>query len=437
MSLMRSIRRVSGIVGLCAAMPLFGASLRVGTFVADATPDMGEPNIWITPVTKVETPLLVKGIVIDDGRGRYVIAALDWCGVGGSTHLLFRTKAAKAAGTDVSRVMVQSVHQHAAPYIVGDGYDVMAKHPTPPLRMSEAYLERVTDRLAEAVRKAAANMQPFDSVGTSQADVERVASARRVYKDGKLVSRVSTAGKDPAMAAIPEGDIDPALRTITLAQGKKPLVRMHFYATHPQTFCCEGTASADIIGDAREKREAEEKAFQIYFTGCSGDVTVGKYNDTSREAREGLAVRLERAMKASSDGTKFAPAGKLAWRNAPLVLERKPAPSIEGTKGQEVYRQSIAAAFAARTRPLDTASLELGGATMLFLPGEPVLEFQKYALANRGNRFVAVAGYGDIAPGYLVTDSDYKEGGYEPSASHAQPGTEARLKEVIRKLLGR
>ena len=35
------------------------------------------------------------------------------------------------------------------------------------------------------------------------------------------------------------------LRTITLASDGRPLVRLHYYATHPQTFCCDGRVSGD------------------------------------------------------------------------------------------------------------------------------------------------------------------------------------------------
>ena len=48
---------------------------------------------------------------------------------------------------------------------------------------------------------------------------------------------------------------------------------------------------------------------------------------------------------------------------------------------------------------------------------------------------MAVAGYGDISPGYLCTDRAFEEGGYEPSAANAGPGTEARVKQAIRRLL--
>ena len=63
-----------------------------------------------------------------------------------------------------------------------------------------------------------------------------------------------------------------------------------------------------------------------------------------------------------------------------------------------------------------------------------MVEFQKYAQSLRPNGFVAVAGYGDISPGYLCTDRAMEEGGYEPGAANSGPGTEAAVKKVIQEL---
>ncbi len=425
-----------------------GASgLRVATFRSDVTPDAGEPLIWVTPVAKVEDPLWAKGVILDDGRARYVLCAVDWCGLGGSTHLLFRTRIAEAAGTPVERVAVQAVHQHTAPYIDGDGYTLLRGLKNPPLLMSDAFLRRVTELLAQSVREAAARLEPFDRIGVGQASVERVASARRLVENGRVITRYSTGGSNPAMAALPEGPIDPALRTITLAAGEKPLVRLHFYATHPQTFCCDGRVSGDIAGAAREAIEKEDGIFQVYFTGCAGDVTVGKYNNGSVEARAALTRRLEQGMRASIESTRYQPAQVLKWQNRSFFLPLKTAPQSSAAtmrsilehpgekSGQDLYRTAISLAFALRKRPLQASSLDLGAALILLLPGEPMLEFQRYAQALHPGTAVATAGYGDISPGYLCTDQAFLEGGYEPSASNAGPGTETRVKNVIRKLL--
>jgi len=419
---------------------LAAAQLRVAAFRADATPALGEPLIWVTPAARVADPLWAKGVVLEDGKSRYVLCAIDWCGIGGSTHRMFREKLAAAAGTEASRVALHAVHQHTAPYIDGDGYRVLGKLPSPPLRMSDRFLDQVSGRLAEAVRHAAARLERFDRAGLNETRVERVASARRLWSDdGKLVIRFSASGQKPEMAAMPEGPIDPQLRTLTLARGAKPLVRLHYYATHPQTFCCEGTVSGDFVSAAREAVEKTTGVPQIYFTGGAGDVTVGKYNDGSARARQELAARLESALEEANRPGRYTRARRVNWRVEPLRLPRRagvaaPAP---GASGQELYRWAIAAAFAERAEPLEAVLVEIGAARVLHLPGEPMLEFQNYARRLRPKEFVVLAGYGDISPGYLCTDKAYTEGGYEPSAANAAPGVQARVQEAIGKLLGR
>jgi hypothetical protein len=64
-----------------------------------------------------------------------------------------------------------------------------------------------------------------------------------------------------------------------------------------------------------------------------------------------------------------------------------------------------------------------------------MLAFQKYALHRAAPAFLAFAGYGDIAPGYLCTEEAFSQGGYEPSAANAGPGTQARLESSIDRLL--
>lgn len=73
--------------------------------------------------------------------------------------------------------------------------------------------------------------------------------------------RGSGGGTDPELAAASEGFVDPMLKTITLASGKMPLVRLHYYATYPQTFCCDGRASFDFVGITRETVERNEGVF--------------------------------------------------------------------------------------------------------------------------------------------------------------------------------
>jgi hypothetical protein len=394
--------------------------------------------------------LLAKGVVLEDGNSRYVICALDWCLVGNDTELSFRKTLATAALTDPARVAVQCLHQHAAPYADEGTYRLLEGAPTPLPHLSSNFMWTVRGRLAQALDEAMGRLQPFTRVGTGQARAERIASARRLKDErGQPIVRYSNGAKNPKMAEASEGAIDPYLKTITLARGDKPLVRLHYYATHPQTFCCDGRASSDFVGLAREAVERDEHVFQIYFTGCSGDVTVGKYNDGSEQALTNLTDRLKAAMQAAIGKTRFAPAKTLQWRTNSFVLplradkEQVLAQSRAWLEtpaqgdGLRVYEGAMRIAFVDRIdRPIQVSSLQIGKVHILHLPGEPMLDFQLFAQQTAPNDFVAVAGYGDCGPAYICTDQALAEGGYEPSATNVGKGSEATLKSAIQALLG-
>jgi len=309
-------------------------------------------------------------------------------------------------------------------------------------------LERLTDRLAAAVRQSLEQLEPVDRLGLGEAQVQGVAATRRVLgPDGKIRVRWSSC-QDPALRAAPEGRIDPLLKTVTLARGDRPIVRLHYYATHPQTGRGEGWVGMDCVGHAREKLEAKEHLPEIYFTGCSGDVTMGKYNDESLEARTELAGRLQAGMEAAVSATRFAPMGAIAWTTVPVLLPPRSDGAFDPAKNRAILADAKASlraradaashlAFLQRSRqPIMLSMLAVGRLQILHLPGEPMVEFQLFAQRSAPGQFVAVAGYGDVGTGYICTKESYAQGGYEPSASLITPDGEAVLKAAICKLLG-
>ncbi len=428
---------------------LQAAPLRVATFRCDATPPLGEPMIWATKLEAIVTPLLAKGVVLEDGTNRYVLCSFDWCLIGNESEAKFCDTLARAVGTLPSRVSVHSVHQHAAPYADEGAHRLLDAAPGPLPHLSTRYLESLRAELARASGEAVQHLEVFDQIGTGEARVERVASARRIQDaNGKLLIRFSTGAKDKVMAELPEGDIDPMLKTITFAQGARPLVRLHYYATHPQTFCCDGRASADFVGEAREAVERSEHVPQIYFTGCAGDVTVGKYNDGSPEAYAGLKQRFEAGLKAAIQNTRFTPANRIVWRTAnvtfPLSADRDAVAAesrawltdTNQVDALRVYKGAMRLAFVERLeRPVETSSLQVGHVMIVALPGEPMLTFQRFAQSLRPDRFVAVAGYADGGLAYICTDKAIAEGGYEPGSANVGHGSERALTEAICSLL--
>lgn len=422
---------------------------RIATFRCDATPPVGATLVWLVELKVINDPLLIKGVVLEDDNERYVVCSMDWCLLCNQSERAFREAIARAAGTRADHVAIHCVHQHVAPYADEGAHRLLDEAPDSPPHLTTRFLDDLRSRLGDAVGSAVARLEPFDRIGCGEARVDRVASERRLKgPDGKIIVRGSTGGKDPRLAEMPEGDIDPMLRTITFANGNRPLARLHYYATHPQTISCDGSASADFVGMAREAVELEEGVFQVYFTGCSGDVTVGKYNDETIGARKALAARLKEAMRSSIGATRLSPTGRLIWRTEPLVLpvrtdaefldpSRAAVADPKAHQGARVYKGAMRLATAARAKtPFDLSSLQTGDARIVHLPGEPMLEFQRFAVACRTGAFVAVAGYGDCGSAYICTDKAFEEGGYEPTATNLAPGAEPLVKAAIRRLLG-
>ena len=432
--------------GWCAGAP----ALRVASFRCDITPPPGEPLVWATPLVKVEQPLQAKGVVLENGANRYALCALDWCLLANQSEWSFRKAIAAALGSTPEHVAVQCIHQHAAPY-ADEGAHRLLDSLTPPVsHLSSNFMDSVRAHLAAAVGDAVKRLEPFDQIGIGQAKAERVASERRLHgENGRIITRYSSGAKDPKMAVAPEGDIDPFLKTVTFARGGKALVRMHYYATHPQTFCCDGRASSDFVGLAREAVEREEGVPQIYFTGCSGNVTAGKYSDGSPKAMTNLAERLKTAIEAAIKDTRLFPPGEVVWRNYSLRLPPRADRDAVAAQSRawmadpkqpdshRIYMGAMRLSFFERLdRPLVLSSLQIGKVHILHLPGEPMLDYQFYAQGLKREEFVAVAGYGDCGTAYICTDNAIAEGGYEPEATNVGKGTELLLKQAIQSLLG-
>jgi hypothetical protein len=401
----------------------------------------------------VESPLLAKGIVLEAEGQRYVLCALDWCEICNGAYDSMRSKIAVAAGTEASHVALQTVHQHTAPLVDMSAQKLLAELGTAKgVHLDPEVYNAIEQRLATAVKESVAKLEPFDQIAASQAKVDRVASSRRCRdKDGNVRPRMSSC-QDPFLIALPEGTIDPFLKTITFARAGKPLVRLHYYATHPQSSYGGGRGSSDIVGDAREELERKEGVFQIYFTGCGGDIALGKYNDGSKKARQEMASRLLVGMEASVAATKLGPIGPIQWRTCPVVFPprddgrfapgnclatmKQDASALTGLVGR-LYNGGIHTAFRQRNRqPIELTSLQIGDIYIVHLPGEAMIDFQLFAQSLKPSGLVAVAAYGDCCTGYICTEQAFRDGGYEPTDANVKPESETLLKKAIASLLG-
>jgi hypothetical protein len=423
---------------------------RLATFAADVTPPEGHPLCggWIEPVRGVDDPLKALGVVLLGGEKPIVLCALDWTGTRNDAYEAWRIGLAEAAGTSVHHVAVQCVHPHNTPFADIEAEKLLEEVKGPPLLDLKFHAKAVRDTAA-ALKESLKNAVPFTHVGVGSAKVEQVASNRRIVADGKVKFTRTSATKDPKVREELEGLIDPILRTLTFWDGPRALAALHYYATHPMSYYGDGRVSADFCGLARQKLQDDDpKVFQVYFTGCAGNITAGKYNDGAKENRPVLRDRMYAAMKAAFKATRRMSVTGWDWRIEPVKLR----PRREANFGAEQSRAVMADEKAAKAkrnnaalqlawlhrldRPIDVTCLDFAGKIfVLHLPGEPFIEFQLAAQKLRPEETIFVAGYGDDGPGYLPTARAYLEGGYEPSVALSSPETEATLLKAMARLL--
>ena len=430
------------------------AEIRLGVFKADVSPPIGSPLAY-NRCQAIGMPLSARGVVLTGAGAPIVLCAVDWIGISNEGHTFWRKSIADAVGTKKERVTVHTLHQHDAPRCDFSVERLMKPLGLDGVMFAPDFARRAIARVSEAAARAMRNAEQVSHYGLGQAMVERVASNRRILgSNGKVRATRYTACKDPVLRAEPEGQIDPFLKSVSFWDGEQLLAVLTYYATHPQSYYLTGRAHPDFPGMARQLREATLNGIpHIHFNGAGGDIGAGKYNDGAPENRQALAVRLADAMSMALKKTSKYPitADTIGWETLPVVLP--PAPHLKEQQllarlddpAEEVMALTYVAKDLAWLRrcqngeTIDLHCLRLGDARLLYMPGELTIPYQLAAQSMLPGQFVAMAAYGDYAPGYICAKSQYGQGGYEdsPRASKVAPNVEDTLLPAIQNLLFR
>jgi hypothetical protein len=451
--------------------------LRVATFASDATPPIGY-DMGYSVVKKLGEPLLVKGVVILGAGKPIVMAAVDWVTVDGRARDEWHALLAEAAGTTPDRVSLHHLHQHDAPR--GDlfYFDERAKHGLPepvPAGVPDkrSWVRSVMERSAAALKQGLPKAQPVTHLGLGKAVAERLGANRRIMgANGRVAMhrqstytneypanvaaqikvdadadghRLSIFYPEEAKAA-PEGLIDPFVRVISFWNGDRPLVALNYYASHPQVSFGKGIPTPEFVGLARERRQKETGAFQIYFNGAGGNITLGKYNDGTDRAREEFAGRMLDAMRRAWTATARSPLtpADVEWRTTDISLPAKygafkdEARAVAADTTRPAGERIAAIGKYVRAQALEEGTtltvLRLGQAYSVHIPGEAFIQYQLGTQAIRPNDFVAVAAYAE-GLGYIGNEAAYGEGGYEITVSATTLAAEKVIMGGVRKLL--
>ena len=426
--------------------------IRIATFDLDATPPVGAPLAYDPVRRHGEIGLRCKGLVIQGAGQPIVLCAMDWIGISNEAHDAFRNVLAEAAGTDPGRVALHCLHQHDAPRCDFTAEAILNHVGSTSLGpFDNSYARQFLGSLEQAVRQAAGSATTVTHIGFGTAEVQQVASNRRLLDDnGKVYATRYTTCRDPKLRAVPEGTIDPDLNAVVFYAGDKPVASLTYYACHPQSYYRTGVPSPDFPGLARIIRgEDAPETFHMHFNGAGGNIGAGKYNDGNKANRLVLAGRLASAMQQAMESAKpmplpadavnlqsvavALPAAEHLNKDALLELLSDPTPAVVANTPADL-------AWLKRCQEehkIDVSCLQLGGIRILHLPGELFVEFQLAAKAMRPDLNVTLAAYGDYGPGYIGTEIAYSQGGYETSAraSRVSPKSEAILIGAIEKLL--
>ena len=429
------------------------SGIKIATFDVDATPPVGAMMAY-NPVRRVdELTLRCRGIILIGAGEPIVLCALDWIGLYNEGHDAFRETLATAVGTTPQRVSVHCLHQHDAPacdfsaerLLVEAGHQNIGRY-------ESAFARELLRRLSTAVKAAMPAARPITHYGYGAAEVEGVASNRRILgPDGKVRVTRYTATADPAVRAEPVGTIDPVVSLLSFWDGDQPVACLTYYACHPQSYYRTGIPSPDFPGIARFIRGQElNETLHVHFNGAGGNIGAGKYNDGAHKNRLILATRLADGMQRAFENTTKAPltASAVAWQTEPVSLplakyldKDKLAEQVKNFNVNQNFGAPEELAFVQRTlssRKIDLGCLSVGDVRVVHMPGELFIEYQLAAKAMRPDLKVMMAAYGDNGPGYIGTEIAYTQGGYEvePRSSLTAPEVETVLMNGMKKLLG-
>jgi hypothetical protein len=439
----------AAMIGGCTrAQPGFAVS----AFEADVTsPVDGHPFLAGRKSRSVEDPLFAHGLVLSGDFEPIAIVAVDWCEIRNESYEKWREALAGAAGTSKQRVLLSCVHQHDAPDTDRAAQRFFEEFKVPGALCVVEFEDCMIERVAGAVREGLKAPRPVSRIGTGQARAAQLASNRRIVSgDGKISWGRNSTTRDPAVRALPEGLVDPWVKTISFWDGDEAVAALSCYATHPMSHYGEGDISADFVGMARSMRQRDTPGTkQIYLSGCSGDVTVGKYNDGDKANRAIFAERLHRAMAEAWEATKTADLKTVNFRSTTMRLKPRESPgysvedfrqTIADETKSYIERNTAALGLSWRERydaghAIDVPCIDFGPAQIVLLPAEAFVQYQLWAQELRPDSFVMAIGYGECAPGYIPTAKDAAEGYDDYYSWIAFPECEKTLRGALDSVL--
>ena len=257
-------------------------SLRVGAAKVDITPAKLPPRSQ-----GILDPLNARAIVLDNGMAKAALVSVDAGALSTQTWERLSARAERELGISRENFMLTATHTHSAPFVRKDNYE---------------------DRIFEAVRKAAARLQP----------------ARMAFGTGTSWINVNRNIIDPKTRHWWEGPNyqGPSDKTVAVVRFETPagapIAVYYNYAVHPVITGNLDMVSADIPGAASNYLEDSMggDAVAVWSSGASGDQNPIFFNQTY----ELRAIRIkDYAARGQDISNAMPPGGEGLDRSNPRV----------------------------------------------------------------------------------------------------------------------
>jgi len=450
--------RVLPLLACAFALGAGAAELRIGRAAVSISPPIGSPigsSYGMTPAASVRDDLFAKAIVLEMDGVKAAIVACDLISIRKEIVSETRRLVRSTTGLRGEQMILSATHCHAGPQMHPL---FLAQAPDAARKLGEKYVAALPGKIAEAVRRAEADLQPA-RVWTASVQEHDVSFNRRfLMKDGSVRMNPGRGNPD---AVRPVGPIDPAVSVVYFdTPDGKPLATHVNFALHV-AIAGGGEVSSDYPGVLSRALAAVKGSdmLTLFTNGMSGNIN---HLDVNADRQ------LRGPAESSRIGTILAADVLKAYRGlrpvTPTKLEARsravnlPAPTF--TPEQVTAARAAMARFGKPDAPafhdivrawrvLDVAALDGGlldtevqaialgdGLAWVGMPGDAFVELGLTVKRNSPYLMTVVSeqsGSGSIS--YVPNRKAFPEGSYEVISARFKPGGGELLSQAAVQLL--
>lgn len=311
-----------GLSSVFAATPVFKA----GAFAEDITPHkLPSPingNFKGAFVSTVTDPMHARALALRDGTHELILCVVDACMIPRELCEAAKAIVVRETGVPASHLLISATHSHTCATLTG----VFQSEPDPD------YIAEVPARIAQALIKAHANLEPAEIAWGKDADPTQVFNRRWFVKSGQTVEdpfdktadrALMNPGYNNARVDGPAGPVDPEV-SILAARAKSDGHPIALFANYSLHYVGGLPAiSADYYGAfAREigrRLHASDRFVGIMSNGTSGNINNNNYGAVPPPVKKAPGEQIAFVTKSVADAAMRA-WDKLQWQShVPLV----------------------------------------------------------------------------------------------------------------------